>query len=406
MIASRFDIEALRAQFPILSRNVHGRPLVYLDNAASAQKPEAVIGAMAGAMRGSYANVHRGLHALANETTEAFEAARGGVSRFINAGSPQDVVFTKSGTQAINIVAAGIEIKPGDEIVLSVMEHHSNIVPWHFLRERKGAVLKWLDIDDDGGVDLAQLDAMLGPRTKMVALTHMSNVLGVRTPAAEIVRVSHAKGAPVLLDGCQAVVHGRVDVQALGADFYAFTGHKLYGPTGIGVLYGKPERLAALAPFEGGGEMIDIVERERITYNEPPHRFEAGTPPILEAIGLGAAIAWLSAQDRDALEAHEAALRDEAMSRLRELNWVKLHGQAPDKGAIVAFSVEGAHPHDVAQILDRQGVAVRAGHHCAQPLMQRLGVTATARASFACYNRLEEVDVFIEALHRARKLLK
>ena len=405
MNVSPFDIEVLRAEFPILSRSVHGRPLVYLDNAASAQKPAAVIEAMAGAMRWSYANVHRGLHALANETTEVFEAARVAVARFINAGSPQDVVFTKSGTQAMNIVAAGIEIKPGDEIVLSVMEHHSNIVPWHFLRERKGAVLKWLDIDDDGGVDLARLDALIGPRTKMVALTHMSNVLGARTPAAEIVRVAHAKGVQVLLDGCQAIVHGRIDVRALDADFYAFTGHKLYGPTGIGVLYGKPERLEVLAPFEGGGEMIDIVERERITYNEPPHRFEAGTPPILEAIGLGAAIEWLTAQNRDAIEAHEAALRDEAMSRLRELNWIKLHGQAPGKGAIVAFSVEGAHPHDVAQILDRQGVAVRAGHHCAQPLMQRLGVTATARASFACYNRLEEVDVFIEALHKARKLL-
>ena len=400
-----FDVEALRAQFPILARQVHGRPLVYLDNAASAQKPEAVIAAMAGAMRGSYANVHRGLHALANETTEAFEAARASVAGFINAPSPENIVFTKSGTQAINIVAAGLDVKAGDEIILSVMEHHSNIVPWHFLRERRGAVLKWLDIDDDGGVDLCALDALIGPRTKMVALTHMSNVLGVRTPAAEIVRVAHAKGAPVLLDGCQAVVHGRVDVSALDADFYAFTGHKLYGPTGIGVLYGKREMLAALAPFEGGGEMIDIVERERVTYNEPPHRFEAGTPPILEAIGLKAAIDWLERQDRAAIEAHEAALRDRAMEGLRSLDWVKLHGAAPDKGAIVAFSAAGAHPHDLAQILDRQGVAIRAGHHCTQVLMQRLGVTATARASFACYNRLEEVDVFIEALHKARKLL-
>jgi cysteine desulfurase/selenocysteine lyase len=404
LIKRPFDVESVRAQFPILGREVHGRPLVYLDNAASAQKPEAVIEAMSAAMRSSYANVHRGLHALANETTEAFEAARQAVARFINAPSPESIVFTKSGTQAINIVAAGLDVQAGDEIVLSVMEHHSNIVPWHFLRERKGAVLKWLDIDDDGRIDLAALDALIGLKTRMVALTHMSNVLGVGA-SAEAVRVAHAKGVPVLLDGCQAAVHGRVDVQALDADFYAFTGHKLYGPTGIGALCGKPERLGSLLPFEGGGEMIDIVERERVTYNEPPHRFEAGTPPIVEAIGLGAAIDWFTSQDRSAIEAHEAALRDRAMSALRELNWVRLHGEAPDKGAIVAFSVEGAHPHDVAQILDRQGVAVRAGHHCAQPLMQRLGVTATARASFALYNRLEEVDLFIEALHKARKLL-
>ncbi|GAM99284.1 cysteine desulfurase, SufS subfamily [alpha proteobacterium U9-1i] len=400
-----FDIDGMRAEFPILGRQVNGRPLVYLDNAASAQKPEAVIEAMAGAMRGSYANVHRGVHALANETTEAFEGARASVARFINAGAAEHIVFTKGGTEAINIVAAGIDIQAGDEIVLSVMEHHSNIVPWHMLRERKGAVLKWLDIDDDGGIDLKSLDALIGPCTKIVALTHMSNVLGARTPAADVVAVAHAKGVPVLLDGCQAVVHGHVDVRALDVDFYAFTGHKLYGPTGIGVLYGKPERLAALPPFEGGGEMIDIVERERVTYNEPPHRFEAGTPPILEAIGLGAAIQWVESHDRAGIARHEAALRDRAMEALRGLNWVKLHGEAADKGSIIAFSVDGAHPHDVAQILDRQGVAVRAGHHCAQPLMQRLGVTATARASFACYNRLEEVDVFIEALHKARKLL-
>jgi cysteine desulfurase / selenocysteine lyase len=405
LIKRPFDVDALRAEFPILARSVHGRPLVYLDNAASAQKPEAVIEAMSAAMRGSYANVHRGVHSLANETTEAYEAARAAVARLLNAESPENVVFTKGGTQAINIVAAGIDIKPGDEIVVSVMEHHSNIVPWHFLRERKGAVLKWIEIDDDGGIDLEALDRLIGPRTKMVAVTHMSNVLGAKTPATEIARIAHAKGVPVLFDGCQATVHGAVDVRAIDADFYVFTGHKLYGPTGIGALYGKPERLAALAPFEGGGEMIDTVARERITYNEPPHRFEAGTPPILEAIGLKAAIDWLSAQDRGAIEAHEAALRDRAMEGLRSVNGVRLHGQAANKGAIVSFSLEGAHPHDLAQILDRQGVAIRAGHHCAQVLMERLGVTATARASFACYNRLDEVDVFIEALDKARRML-
>lgn len=405
LIKRPFDVEAVRAEFSILSRHVHGRPLVYLDNAASAQKPEAVIEAMAAAMRGAYANVHRGLHTLANETTEAFEAARAAVARFLGAPRPEQIIFTKGGTQAINIVANGIEAGPGDEIIITVMEHHSNIVPWHFLRERKGAVLRWLDIDEDGRIDLDALDAMIGPRTKMVAITHMSNVLGAPTPAAEIVRIAHAKGVPVLLDGCQAAVHGRVDVAALDVDFYAFTGHKLYGPTGIGVLYGKSDKLAALAPFEGGGEMIDIVELERVTYNAPPHRFEAGTPPIIEAIGLKAAIDWFVSQDRWAIEAHEAALRDRAMAALGELNWVKLYGRAPEKGAIIAFSVEGAHPHDVAQILDRQGVAVRAGHHCAQPLMRRLGVTATARASFACYNRIDEVDALVEALHKARKLL-
>ncbi|MEQ1617340.1 MAG: cysteine desulfurase [Terricaulis sp.] len=400
-----FSLETLRAQFPVLARQVHGRALVYLDNAASAQKPDAVIEAMTATLRGSYANVHRGLHSLANEITEAYEESRSAVARFINAPAPENIVFTKSGTQAINIVAAGIDIAADDEIVLSVMEHHSNIVPWHFLRERKGAALKWIDIDDDGGFDLEAFDALITPRTRMVALTHMSNVLGARTPAAEIVRIAHAKGVPVLLDGCQAAVHGRVDVSALDVDFYVLTGHKLYGPTGIGALYGKSDRLAALAPFEGGGEMIDIVEQGRVLYNEPPHRFEAGTPPIVEAIGLGAAIGWFAAQDRAAIEGHEAALRERAMAGLRELNWVRLYGEAADKGAIVAFNVEGAHAHDVAQILDRQGVAVRAGHHCAQPLMARLGVTATARASFACYNTAEEVDVFLAALHKAHKML-
>lgn len=404
-MSARFDAAAVRAQFPILSRSVHDKPLVYFDNAASAQKPEAVIEAMVGAMRGAYANVHRGLHTLANETTEAFEAARAAAANFIGSPSTESIVFTKGGTEAINIVAASLDISPGDEIVLSVMEHHSNIVPWHMLRERKGAVLKWLDIDDDGGIDLEALDRLIGPRTKLVAITHMSNVLGARTPAAEIAGLAHDKGAMVLFDGCQAAVHENVDVQALDADFYAFTGHKLYGPTGIGVLYGKPERLAALPPFEGGGEMIDIVERERVTYNEPPHRFEAGTPPIIEAIGFKAAIDWLTAQDREAIAVHEAALRDRATEALGGLNWVELQGRAPDKGAIVSFTMQGAHPHDVAHILDRQGVAVRAGHHCAQVLMQRLGVTATARASFACYNTLEEIDVFVEALHKARKLL-
>jgi cysteine desulfurase/selenocysteine lyase len=400
-----FDVAAVRRGFNILRREVHGKPLVYLDSAASAQKPNAVLEAMAAAMLGSYANVHRGLHTLANETTEAYEGARERVARFINAPFAEQVVFTKGATHAINIVAAGLAIEPGDEIVLSVMEHHSNIVPWHFLRERKGAVLRWLDVDDDGRIDLNALDRLIGRRTKMVALTHMSNVLGVRTPAREVAEVAHAHHVPVLFDGCQAVVHGPVDVQAIDADWYVFSGHKLYGPTGIGALYGKAHRLEALPPFEGGGEMIETVAMDKVTYNDPPHRFEAGTPPILEAIGLGAAVDWLEAQDRPAIAAHEHALKDRLMQALRDLNWVKLYGQAPDKGSIVAFNIDGAHPHDVAQIVDRHGVAIRAGHHCAQPLMTRLGVSATARASLALYNTDADIDALIDALQKARKML-
>ncbi len=400
-----FDVEAIRQQFMIMRREVNGKPLVYLDSAASAQKPTAVLEAMAAAMLGSYANVHRGLHTLANETTEAYEDARVAVATLINAPSHLNVVFTKGATHAINIVAAGLDIQPGDEIVLSVMEHHSNIVPWHFLRERRGAVLKWVGVDDDGGIDLNVVDALIGSRTKMVAMTHMSNVLGVRVRGGDIVDVAHAKGVPVLLDGCQAIVHGGVNVHALDCDYYVFSAHKLYGPTGIGVLYGKAERLEALAPFEGGGEMIETVERDRVTYNSPPHRFEAGTPPILEAIGLRAAIDWLATLDREAIAVHEYALRDRLTDALQSLKYVSLYGQAPDKAAIVAFNVDGAHPHDVAQIVDRHGVAIRAGHHCAQPLMARLGVPATARASIALYNTEHDIDVFIEALEKAHKML-
>ncbi len=400
-----FDVDAIRREFMILKREVNGKPLVYLDSAASAQKPNAVLEAMAGAMLGSYANVHRGLHTLANETTEAFEGARAAVASFIGAPFVECVVFTKGATQAINLVAAGIDISPGDEIVLSVAEHHSNIVPWHFLRERKGAILKWVDIDDDGRLDLVDLERQITPRTKMVALTHMSNVLGARLRAADAIRIAHAQRVPVLLDGCQAVVHEPVDVAALDVDYYVFGGHKLYGPTGIGVLYGKPDRLDRLKPFEGGGEMIETVTLNHVTYNDPPHRFEAGTPPILEAIGLHAAISWLSAQDREAIAAHEHALKDRLTAALRAENGVRLYGDAPDKGAIVAFNVEGAHPHDVAQIVDREGVAIRAGHHCAQPLMTRLGVNATARASIALYTTEHDIDVFVAALAKARRML-
>ena len=399
-----FDVEAIREQFPILKRQVNGRPLVYLDNAASAQKPRAVMDAMTRLMETSYANVHRGLHTLANETTDAYERARAAVARFINAPSPDQIVFTKGGTEAINLVASsfGRSLAAGDEILLSEMEHHANIVPWHFLRERHGIVLKFTPVTDDGRLDMDAYRALLGPKTRMVAISHMSNVLGTINPIVEIIEGAHAAGVPVLLDGCQGIVHETVDVQALDADYYAFSGHKLYGPTGIGVLYGKAERLAALPPYQGGGEMIGSVSLDAITYADPPHRFEAGTPAIVEAVGLGAAIEWLEGVDRQAAAAHERALYDRVIEGLNGANWLKVIGDAPGKGAVFAFNVEGAHAHDIAQILDRYGVAVRAGTHCAEPLMRRFGVTSSARASFALYNTLDEADAFVDALGRAR----
>jgi cysteine desulfurase / selenocysteine lyase len=407
LMTQSFDVDAIRAQFPILQREVHGKPLVYLDNAASAQKPDAVIDAMANQMRTAYANVHRGLHTLANETTEAYEGAREDVRRFLGAGSVDEIIFTKGATEAINLVANGIvaEIQPGDEIVLSIMEHHSNIVPWHFLRERHGAVLRWVGLHEDGSLDMAALEAAIGPQTRMVALTHMSNVLGTVTDAKRIVELAHAAGAEVLLDGCQAAVHEKIDVQALGVDYYVFSGHKLYGPTGIGALYGKAAALDRLRPFQGGGEMIETVETDRVTYNHAPHKFEAGTPPILEAITLGAAIRWFEQFDLEAVRDHEGALYERARENLSGLNGLTIHGEAPGKGAVLSFSLQGAHPHDIAQIIDRYGVAIRAGHHCAQPLMNHLGVSATARASFGIYNTTADIDTFVEALDRARGML-
>ncbi|MGO4409547.1 MULTISPECIES: aminotransferase class V-fold PLP-dependent enzyme [unclassified Brevundimonas] len=399
-----FDPYAARAQFPILSRQVNGKPLVYLDNAASAQKPRAVIDALVASMEGSYANVHRGLHTLSNEATEAFEAAREIVARFLNAPSGENIVWTKGGTEAINLVANGIglSIEPGDEIIVSEMEHHSNIVPWHLLRERKGAVLKWAPINDEGSLDMAAFAELLGPRTKVVAVTHMSNVLGTINPIAEITRLAHAAGARVLIDGCQGAVHATPDVQAVGCDWYVITGHKLYGPTGVGALYGTTEALESLPPYQGGGEMIETVTKDRVTYAKPPHRFEAGTPPILEAIGLGAALEWLSGFDRQAVAAHEMALYDHARARLADAGWLRVLGEVEGKGALLTFAVEGAHAHDVAQIMDRYGVAVRAGLHCAEPLAKRLGVTSSTRASFALYNTMEDTDAFVDALIKAR----
>ncbi len=407
------DVEALRAEFPILSRQAYGKRLVYLDSAASAQKPRAVIDAMSHAMEHSYANVHRGLHLLSNETTAAFEDARKIAAGFLNAPSTDEIIFTSGGTDAFNLVSYALgaeiggvsEIGEGDEIILSVAEHHSNIVPWHFLRERKGAVLKWLDVSDDGEISLDAYRALFTPKTKLVAISHMSNVLGEPAPAKELARIAHEHGAKILFDGCQAGVHGGVDVQDIDCDFYVLTGHKLYGPSGIGVLFGKKSVLDALPPFRGGGEMIDMVTQETVTYNDPPHRFEAGTPPILEAIGLGAALTWMQGKGVDAIAAHEERLKDHVLEELAKLNFVRVYGRAANKAPIVAFTVDGAHPHDISAILDRTGVAVRAGHHCAQPLMNRLGVSATARASFAAYNTHEDVEALIAGLHKTHSML-
>jgi cysteine desulfurase/selenocysteine lyase len=402
--AHGFDPYAARLQFPILNRTVNGRPLVYLDSAASAQKPKAVIDALTERMMGSYANVHRGLHTLANETTEAYEAARESVARYLNARSSSEIVFTKGGTEAINLVAAsiGLTLREGDEVVTTEMEHHSNIVPWHLLRERKGVVLRFAKVRDDGSLDLEHLRSLIGERTRLVAVTHMSNVLGTINPIKAVVEAAHSAGALVLVDGCQGAVHAAPDVQDLDCDFYVMTGHKLYGPTGIGALYGKAEHLEVMPPYQGGGEMIASVTCDLVTYAAPPARFEAGTPPILEAIGLGAAIEWLEGFDRDAVHAHEHALYARAVERLEGANWLTLMGTAPGKGAIFTFAVQNAHAHDIAQLLDRYGVAVRAGQHCAEPLMRRFGQTSTARASFALYNTVEDVDAFVDALVRAR----
>jgi cysteine desulfurase / selenocysteine lyase len=402
-----YDVETVRRDFPILASQVYGKPLVYLDNAASAQKPRAVIDAMVRTMETGYSNVHRGLHYMANAATEGFEGAREDVRRFLNARSTDEIVFTKSATEAYNLVANSfgtMGIGEGDEIILSIMEHHSNIVPWHFLRERKGAVIRWVPVDDDGNFLLDEYEKLFSPRTKMVAITHMSNVLGTVTPASEIVRIAHEHGVPVLLDGAQGAVHLSVDVQALDCDFYVMTGHKLYGPTGVGVLYGKREWLEKMPPYQGGGEMINEVRCEGITYNEPPHRFEAGTPPIVEAIGLGAAVRFMMELGRERIQAHEAALSAYAHERLRGMNALRIIGQARGKGAIIAFEMNGAHAHDVATVIDRQGVAVRAGTHCAMPLLTRFGATSTCRASFGLYNTMAEVDKLAEALRKAETL--
>jgi cysteine desulfurase/selenocysteine lyase len=402
-----FDIAKVRADFPILSKEVYGKKLVYLDNAASAQKPVQVLDRMRHAYEHEYANVHRGLHYLANAATEAYEGAREKVRGYLNAKSASEIIFTKNATEAINLAAASFglaEIGEGDEIVLSIMEHHSNIVPWHYHRERKGAVIKWAPVDDDGNFLLGEFEKLLTKRTKIVAITQMSNALGTIVPVKEVVRLAHARGIPVLVDGSQGAVHLTPDVQDLDCDFYVFTGHKLYGPSGIGVLYGKQEWLERLPPFLGGGEMIREVSEDNVTYGEPPHRFEAGTPAIVPAVGLGAAIDYVQALGHANIAAHEKMLLDYATEKLSRISSLKFYGNAKEKGAILSFAMANAHPHDVATVIDRQGVAVRAGTHCAIPLLKRYGCTATCRASFALYNTTEEIDALADALLKAQDL--
>lgn len=403
--AATYDVEAVRQDFPILSRQVHGRPLVYLDNGASAQKPKAVIDAVTHAYSNEYANVHRGLHFLSNAATEAYEGARESVRSFLNAGSVDEIVFTKSSTEAINTVAYGWgmpRIGEDDEIVVTIMEHHSNIVPWHFIRERQGARLVWVPVDDDGAFHLEDFEKSLTEKTRLVAITHMSNALGTVVPVKEVCRIAHERGIPVLIDGSQGAVHMPVDVRDIDCDWYVMTGHKLYGPSGIGVLYGKMDRLKETRPFQGGGEMIFDVSEDQVTYNDPPHRLEAGTPPIVQAIGLGHALQYMEKIGREAIAAHEADLAAYASERLSAINSLRIIGNAVGKGAIFSFELAGIHAHDVSMVIDRRGVAVRAGTHCAMPLLKRFGVTSTCRASFGMYNTRAEVDALADALDYAR----
>lgn len=402
------DVEAVRRDFPILAETVYGKPLVFLDSGASAQKPRQVIDAMRHAMEHQYSNVHRGAHYMSAATTDAFEGAREKVQRFLNAASPDEIIFTANVTAAINLVAHSFGrafLRAGDEVVISEMEHHANIVPWQMMAQATGAVLRVAPVEDDGSFDIRRFEAVLSERTKLVAITHCSNVMGTVVPAKAVAQLAHAAGAKVLFDGAQAAVHGPVDVRDINADFYGFTGHKLYGPSGIGVLYGKLDLLNAMPPFLGGGDMIERVSFEGSTYKEAPHRFEAGTPAIVEAIGLGAAIDYVQDIGFDAIRAHEADLGAWAHERLSAIPGLRLVGTAPGKAAIVSFLVDGLHPYDVAAVLDRQGVACRVGHHCAEPLMDRMGVIGTVRASMALYNTRAEIDALAAGIEKAKKLL-
>ena len=403
-----FDVQKIRSDFPILAREVNGKPLTYLDNGASAQKPQVVIDAITQAYSQEYANVHRGLHYLSNLATEKYESVRGTIARFLNAAHEDHIVLNSGTTEGINLVAyawAMPQLQAGDEIVLSVMEHHANIVPWHFLRERQGVVLKWVDTELDGSLDPQKIIDAIGPKTKLVAVTQCSNVLGTVVDVKTITQGAQAKGVPVLVDGSQGAVHMPVDVQDIGCDFYAITGHKLYGPSGSGAIFIKPERMAEMRPFIGGGDMIKEVTKDTVIYNDPPMKFEAGTPGIVQTIGFGVALEYLMNIGMDKIAAHEAELRDYASAKFQGLNWLNIQGNAPGKAAIFSMTLDGAaHAHDISTILDKKGVAVRAGHHCAGPLMEHLGVSATCRASFAMYNTKDEVDVLIDALELAHEL--
>ncbi|UWR28027.1 cysteine desulfurase [Sulfitobacter sp. S223] len=403
-----YDVTAIRADFPILSREVNGKPLVYLDNGASAQKPKVVIDAITNAYSFEYANVHRGLHYLSNLATDKYEAVRGKVAGFLNAASEDEIIFNSGTTEGINMVAYGWampRMEAGDEIILSVMEHHANIVPWHFLRERQGVVIKWVDVDSTGALDPQAVIDAITPRTKLIAITHMSNVLGTVVDVKSITAAAHAKDVPVLVDGSQAAVHMPVDVQDIDCDFYCVTGHKLYGPSGSGAIYVKADRMNEMRPFIGGGDMIREVTKDTVIYNDAPMKFEAGTPGIVQTIGLGVALDYMKGVGLENIAAHEAALRDYAVTKLAGLNWIQVQGTTPDKGAIFSFTMDGAaHAHDISTILDKKGVAVRAGQHCTGPLMEHLGLNATCRASFGMYNTTHEIDTLIEALELAHEL--
>jgi len=402
-----YDVETVRKDFPILGREVNGKPLVYLDNGASAQKPQVVIDAITQAYSHEYSNVHRGLHYLSNLATDKYEGVRGTIARFLGAPDPEEIVFTTGTTQGINLVSyawAAPRLQAGDEIVLSLMEHHANIVPWHFLRERQGVVLKWVEPEPDGSLDPQKVIDAIGPRTRLVAVTQMSNVLGTRVDVGAICRAARDRGVPVLVDGSQSAVHGPVDVMEIGCDFYAITGHKLYGPSGSGAIFIRRDRMEEMRPFLGGGDMIREVTRDAVTYADPPMKFEAGTPGIVPQIGLGVALDYLMTLGMQNVAAHEAGLRDYATARLSALNWLNVQGNAPGKGAIFSFTLAGAHAHDLSTVLDKRGIAVRAGTHCAMPLMQHLGVSATCRASFGLYNTRAEVDALVSALELCHDL--
>jgi cysteine desulfurase/selenocysteine lyase len=404
-----YDVSLIKSEFPVFSKNIYGKQLVYLDNAASSQKPNIVIDKMANAYRYEYANVHRGLHYLSNKATENYEDARKTVAEFINSNHVNEIIFTKNATEALNLVAhsyGGEMLTEGDEIILTIMEHHYNIVPWHFLREKNKIKIKWLSVNDDGDIDLDEFRSLITDKTKLISLTHMSNVLGTVLPIKEMIAIAHDKNIPVVVDGTQAIVHHKVDVQDLDVDFYVFTGHKLYGPSGIGVLYGKSDYLEKMVPYQGGGEMIEEVYTDRVVYGKPPQRFEAGTPAIIQSLGLKVAIDYINTIGQEKILQHENLLKDYAENKLKDIDGLKIIGNSKTKGAIFSFILEGIHPHDVSTIIDRSGVAVRAGMHCAEPLLARYNVQSTCRASFAMYNTIEDVDILCNSLLECKKFFR